>query len=234
METAIARIEEQEHYGSWLSTEEEIELAKCEETIEQFRNSGLEAGRALITIFDQRLYRKTHDTFEKYLKDRWDWDRSYGWRLIRAAKMIGMLPTGDKPETERQVRPLGLIKDPEKQREIWAGVVEQSEKTGEKITAKKVEQAVREYLKPTKAEPIIDVEPEAPTPLDEVKQFTSTFRVDELITLGDQWGEYAFYQSRDDALDQLGFGLTGEDEGLTHWRKGELQINWKFIIKGVK
>lgn len=236
METAIARIEEQEHYGSWLNTTEENELKVCEEKIETFRSSGLEAGKALLIIRDKRLYRQTHKTFEAYLKDRWDIGDRYGRQLISAARLIENLQTGGitpVPNAESQALVITRnIKSPEKQREIWNKVVKQSEETGEKITARKVEQTVREYLEPAKSEPIIDVEPEPQSPPDEVKEFTSIFQVNDLIALGDQWGEEVFHQSKDDALDQVGFGLTGEDEGLIHWN--EIQITWKFIKRGVK
>jgi hypothetical protein len=70
----------------------------------QIQRNGLEIGLALLEIRDLRLYRATHGTFEAYLKERWGYSRSHGYRLISHAIEVQMSPGGDKPKSERETR----------------------------------------------------------------------------------------------------------------------------------
>lgn len=97
-------------------------LLELEQIIDTERRCFYKFGRALKEIRDDRLYRELlFDTFEAYLKKRWDMSRSQAYRLIDASRVIENLsPTGDTlPENEAQVRPLTRLR-PFDQRRIWS------------------------------------------------------------------------------------------------------------------
>jgi len=91
-------------------------LTDLDKEIEKFKNTKLDIGKALKVIRDKRLYRETHKTFEKYLRDRWDMDRKYGYYLIEYAEMA------------ENVNALGNIHklEPEKQKKVWKKVLDWS------------------------------------------------------------------------------------------------------------
>lgn len=97
-------------------------LADLEAIIESNRTQFYRIGRALKQIRDEQLYRQLlFDTFEAYVKDRWDMARSHAYRLIDASKVIDNLsPIGDGilPQNESQARALAQLK-PSDQRTIW-------------------------------------------------------------------------------------------------------------------
>ena len=93
-----------------LVAEERSAFQAHEATIERGVRTFLEVGRALGAIRDGRLYRETHGTFEAYCRERWRMDRTYAHRYIDAARVCEMLPTGNTPANEAQVRPLTKIR----------------------------------------------------------------------------------------------------------------------------
>jgi hypothetical protein len=129
-----------------LSADEEAELIKCEQVIENGLGTFLDVGRALADIRDNRLYKATHKTFELYCKDRWDLGKAHAYRQIDGYEAVTLLeqkrsPIGDKmeseysdsvneipqemilPRNEAQVRPLTKL-TPDQQVEAWALVLE--------------------------------------------------------------------------------------------------------------
>ena len=106
---------------SRLSTVEANRLQEHEAAIER---SLSEVGWHLRAIRDQRLYRATHDTFELYCRERWNYGRHYVNRQIAAAETIdALVPTGTTP-TERQVRPLTSLPI-EERAEVWDEAVDE-------------------------------------------------------------------------------------------------------------
>jgi hypothetical protein len=96
-------------------------LNTLEDLIDSQQRSFYEIGKALREIRDDRLYCELlHETFEEYLKKRWDMGRAHAYRLIEASRVIDNLsPLGDDlPENEAQLRPLGKLK-PVDQRRLW-------------------------------------------------------------------------------------------------------------------
>jgi hypothetical protein len=92
-------------------------LEECEVRIERAALSFIEAGDALQEIHDKQLYLGTYTTFERYVEQRWDFERAHAYRLMDAANVARRLsPVGDIG-SERVARALLSIKD-EKQREI--------------------------------------------------------------------------------------------------------------------
>lgn len=104
-----------------------------------------EVGSALMEIRDARLYRSEFKTFENYCREKWGMSRSRAHRLIEASSVVEMLPIGNTPTTESQVRPLTTL-PPNKQTEAWGKAVETA--GGGQPTAKQVEAAVDEIQLP--------------------------------------------------------------------------------------
>lgn len=124
-----------------LTQDEEKELFNLEATISRNLQSFYEIGIALMAIRDKRLYRSEHNTFEDYCRERWQFNRRHAYRLIDSAKVIENVSHGtQKPESERQARPLTKIKDPETQKKVWVEVVETA--PNGRVTAKHVESVV--------------------------------------------------------------------------------------------
>lgn len=136
-----------------LTTTEQSEFERCEQTIDHLRQAFTDAGAALATIREQRLYREKHPTFEDYCQQRWGFSRVQAHRLIQAAEVAShLLPIGNivgLPENESQVRPLTQLETPEEQQDAWQEAVERS---GGNPTGKIVQQVVQERTQPAAQE----------------------------------------------------------------------------------
>ena len=87
--------------------------------IERGLKNFVEAGSALLSIRDQRLYKETHDTFKRYCSERSGIKKSQTHRLIGATEVVGNLsPIGDTPSSEAVTRPLTKL-PPVKEAEAW-------------------------------------------------------------------------------------------------------------------
>ena len=100
----------------------ERRLTELENIIETNQRKFYQIGKALKQIRDERLFRDLlFDSFEAYVKDRWDMARSHAYRLIEASNIIENLsPIGDGilPENESQARVLAHL-NKDDQRKIW-------------------------------------------------------------------------------------------------------------------
>ena len=108
-------------------------LAECEETIARGVRGYVEAGEALRTIRDARLYRETHGTFEDYCRERWGWTRDRAYQLIGGAEASRQLSAlgSPTPANEAQARELvGLSA------EDAAHIMRTAAETGQTITAR--------------------------------------------------------------------------------------------------
>ena len=135
-----------------LTTIEQKEFTQLESTIEKHLSAFYEVGFALMQIRDNRYYRETHSTFEQYCKERWGFTKSRANQLISASEVADNLTT-TVAISERTVRPLTHIKDPEEQREVFQKAVETAPEG--KVTAKHIEKTVQEY-KYTDTYPVSD------------------------------------------------------------------------------
>ena len=126
-----------------LTVAEERLLSDCETRIERGMRTFFEVGSALMSIKRQRLYRRTHLTFEAYCQDRWRMSRYYAYRLIGAATVAGLLANVDTqaPSSEAQVRPLAGL-NPEIIPQVWQEVVARAR--GQPITGRLVQAVVAE------------------------------------------------------------------------------------------
>jgi Zn finger protein HypA/HybF involved in hydrogenase expression len=125
-----------------LTIEEHDLLQHCERIITEGIDTFYDVANALATVNRRKLYRETHSTFEAYCREKWDMGKAQAHRMIDAHDVRENLsPIGDDyplPEKESHVR--ALKKAPaEKQPEVWKDLVD----SGEPITAKTIEQAVK-------------------------------------------------------------------------------------------
>lgn len=115
-------------------------LTELEEVIAKGRDHFVTVGRALREIRDKRLYQKAlFDTFELYVRGRWDMGRAHAYRMIAFCDIMSNLsPIGDiLPENEAQVRPLARL-TPCEQRELWKDFV----KSGATLTARSIKKFI--------------------------------------------------------------------------------------------
>jgi hypothetical protein len=85
-----------------------MEFLSYEEVIASGWNTFVQVGLALAKIRDGLLYREQYGTFEDYCRQRWNYGRSYAYRLISGAQVFTHLLTTcqQKPQHESKVRPL--------------------------------------------------------------------------------------------------------------------------------
>ncbi|MGK7898704.1 MAG: hypothetical protein AB4372_35095 [Xenococcus sp. (in: cyanobacteria)] len=132
-----------------LTLEEESERLRLERQVER---AFYQAGLALKTLRDQKLYRATHHNFRDYCQERFGFGKSAVYYLISAVDIVDNLkkspPMVDTlPTSERQVRPLKSLKASQ-QRKAWAEAVEQAQGVP---TAKIVKEVVKQLKKQDKS-----------------------------------------------------------------------------------
>ena len=126
-----------------LTTTEMCKLDELEAVIDRGIKTFTQVGTALMAIRDAKLYRTEYATFEAYCQDRWQISRVHAHRLIDSAKVCEALPIGNKPERESQARPLAKLPAAE-QPAAWQAATDKAESEGRKVTAKDVENEVKE------------------------------------------------------------------------------------------
>ncbi|MEM6613943.1 MAG: hypothetical protein AAF652_17135, partial [Cyanobacteria bacterium P01_C01_bin.72] len=125
-------------------TEAEIrERDELEKTVQQ---AFYVAGSALKTLRDKRLYRETHSTFEKYVRDRFDFTRTAAYYLIKASIVVDNLkcqPLVDiLPTSERQCREIAKL-PVEQQSDVWSQAVKRASGIPSARIIKQVVQEIR-------------------------------------------------------------------------------------------
>jgi hypothetical protein len=133
-------------------------LAKQHQEDEAIIKAGLKAffevGSALMRIRDSKSYKDVdgYKTFDAYCKDKWDMGKSYAHEYISSAKVLDNL--SGIPVIPTAVSQCRLIAglNPKLQRKIWQAVINASQESGEKITAKLVQEVLEEICAP---DPII-------------------------------------------------------------------------------
>ncbi len=114
-----------------LTESEAVERHRLELKVER---AFVEAGLALRSLRELRLYRSTHKTWEEYCQDRFGFNRHSANFKIAASMVVENLATFSNqnlsyenkqvlPTKETQVRPLAKLK-PEEQRSVWQRSVE--------------------------------------------------------------------------------------------------------------
>jgi len=125
-------------------------LVELEETIQKNLTAFYEVGFALMQIRDNRLYReykhedKTPWTFEEYCKSKWNFERNYANKLIKASEVVENLGTNVPiPKSEGSLRPLTSL-PPDQQREVYQKAVETA--PGGRVAAKHIEKILKEAV----------------------------------------------------------------------------------------
>lgn len=120
-------------------------MGQLEESIRRSMQSFVQVGGALKEIRDGRLYRASHNTFEAYCKEQWDFGRQYAFLMIGSSDVVANVNNclQTVPTRECQCRPLMTLA-PEQQQAAWVAAVK---KAGDApITAKIVSAAVAELF----------------------------------------------------------------------------------------
>jgi len=138
-----------------IGIDESADFIRLEKVIERGLDTFVEVGNALAEIRDRRLYRCEHKTFEDYCRDKWNIGRTYAHRLMAAAETVEMLPVGNKPTSERQVRALAKL-PAEKRPEAWQRAIERAD--GRQPTALEVEAVVEEVATPPAGRPVVKID----------------------------------------------------------------------------
>ena len=152
-------------------------LQQCEAIVCRAIADDFAAGRALITIRDERLYRRTHRTFEEYCRSRWLFSRTHVNRLINMAKILDLLaPIGAIVENAYQVRPLsGLSAEAVPKAWQMAEVLAD----GGKVTERHVRQAAIKFR--GKSEPAPEVKPSVLNLIDLIVDSIQNKKSDEAL-----------------------------------------------------
>ena len=106
-------------------------------TLEKEIRSGMEefyyVGMKLKEIRDEELFKEDgFETWERYCKERWEWDRTYVHRLITASEYrekLPALPNGQQEWSERSVRELTRIPDKRQAARVAERIVKEIEKS---------------------------------------------------------------------------------------------------------
>lgn len=102
------------------------QLRRLEKVIDQSRRRFRQIGAALRTIRDEKLYKVAlFDSFESYVRQRWEMGKSQAYRLIEASRVVDNLsPIGDAlPANEAQARVLARLA-PAEQKRLWREFLE--------------------------------------------------------------------------------------------------------------
>ena len=129
-----------------LTTTEMRKLDELEAVIDRGIKTFTQVGTALMAIRDAKLYRTEYATFEAYCQERWQITRMRASQLISAVEVVENVNHGLQiapPDSERQARPLAKLPAAE-QPAAWQAATDKAESEGRKVTAKDVENEVRE------------------------------------------------------------------------------------------
>lgn len=139
------RITRQISNSNILSKSERAERDALENTIQQ---AFYIAGQNLKILRDKRLYRETHNSFNSYVKERFDFSRRAADYLIASADVMEnlkreqfVLRTNVLPSKESHCRPLTKL-SPIKQTEAWERAVEKA--AGKMPNSRLIQEAVKE------------------------------------------------------------------------------------------
>jgi len=145
MKSALQNVisEEQE----LLSTAEKQRKEELVRVVKDGLKKFIEVGMALAEIRDKKLYRNTHETFERFVNDTFSMGIRYAQMLMKGTKTVENLQTRTivrLPEREAQLRPLSELDDtPDIQAKLWEKAVEKA--GGESPSAATVRDVVEEY-----------------------------------------------------------------------------------------
>ena len=150
-------------------------LVELEHTVERGLQTFVEVGQALAEIRERKLYRASHDTFERYCRERWGFTRQRARQFIDAAAVtIIVVKAGlPAPTNEAQARELvPLRRRPGELETAWRDTLIVAKAAGRSPWAELVRQNVIEVKhrdrpsSPTQARAVAYGAPAEPMPAD--------------------------------------------------------------------
>lgn len=126
-----------------LTDTETADLAACEKAITAAQEGARRAfwviGKALQTVQDGRLYRREYETFDEYVRSRWDMSGRQAYRLIESWQLAELVrPIGHTAPTESHIRellPAAKVHGDEAAVQIWEKAQEEDKVTAAVIAA---------------------------------------------------------------------------------------------------
>lgn len=114
------------------------ELEEREQVINAGMQTFIEVGEALAEIRDRKGYKHQYGTFEEYCRQRWGLTARHCRNLIGASKVVTLAEQNGKSLSQTAAQHIAVL-GPEQQIEFI------SKHDAEQMTAREVEQAVKEY-----------------------------------------------------------------------------------------
>jgi len=136
-----------------LTTVEERKLAQMEAIIDDGLKGFIAVGVALRTISEEGLFRNNHDSFEAYLRDKWNLGRSYAYKLMQGAEVATRI---EGVENECQARELAKVPFTDQQK-VMDRAKENAELLGRDVIAKDIKEAATEPSSMTARETVDEV-----------------------------------------------------------------------------
>ncbi|MGV4924111.1 hypothetical protein K2224_27110 [Streptomyces sp. BHT-5-2] len=133
-------------------THDEIDqLGACERVVENLGTAFWLAGKALQSIRDRRLYRKTHDTFEEYVQERWEISVRAAYQMIEEWALTEHLNTAlGKPPIASHTRallPIAARYGLDVAADMYQQLGDRADKEGIRLTAAITTKIVKAVLK---------------------------------------------------------------------------------------
>lgn len=92
--------------GSKLTAQQWADRDKCEKVLTVAQGMSWLRGSALRIMYKRELWRETHDSFEAYANEIWEFSRQYAYLLIAMAPLAERMVARTDRLSERQVRAL--------------------------------------------------------------------------------------------------------------------------------
>jgi len=132
--------------GAGIAARLAIHEVRIEKHLTSIDTSFFEIGKELAEIRDENDYGES--TFEAYIKNRWNRNRDWGYKMIQGYQVKAGLPENVLPVIQNQKQALALGKAPEKER---AAILKEVANDGE-VTPKKIAEKIKEKSEPKEAE----------------------------------------------------------------------------------
>ena len=188
-----------------LTAAETDRLVELEQAVDRGLQTFVEVGQALAEIRERKLYRASHDTFERYCRERWGFTRQRALQFINAAAVTTVVVKAGlpAPTNEAQARELvPLRKRPDELETAWRDTLIVATAAGRSPWAQLVRQNVIEARhrdhpsSPTQARAAAHRAPDEPTPADTERAVVGAVeRFEQAVTawekLNARWGRLA-------------------------------------------
>ena len=188
-----------------LTAAETDRLVELEQAVDRGLQTFVEVGQALAEIRERKLYRASHDTFERYCRERWGFTRQRALQFINAAAVTTVVVKAGlpAPTNEAQARELvPLRRRPDELETAWRDTLIAATAAGRSPWAELVRQNVIEVKhrdhpsSPSQAGVAARRAHEEPIPADSERAVVGAVeRFEQAVAAGEQlnasWGRLA-------------------------------------------